>query len=113
MMTLWLPWLDTAKGYRDVFAEARSHVPADASCIFVEGFGESERAMAAYYLPSPPHARMHEGGSCPVLLWRGKAGRAQRVLESGWLPVWEGHRAGDTAERFRIFVRPMPAITGG
>lgn len=101
-MTLWLPWLEAAKGYRDVFTEAGERMPQ--GCVALLGFGESERAMAEYYIERPVRASAQRG-ACDTLLWRGKAGRTRHRPETGWRSVWAGSRAGDTGEKFELFVR--------
>jgi hypothetical protein len=100
-MTLWLPWIDAAKSYREVLEQAGMHAPR--TCLMLRGMGESEQAMLEYYAGlrgSPP------SGTCDALLWMGKAGSAKRrPPDTTWSSVWSGRRAGETVERFELFVR--------
>jgi 4-amino-4-deoxy-L-arabinose transferase-like glycosyltransferase len=103
-MTLWLPWIDSAKGYRDVLLEAAAHVPGD--CIVLRGLGESERAMVSYYTDLRVVRRRSD---CDAILWLGKPNTEKhRPTGSEWVSVWAGSRPGEGTERFEIFVRRPP-----
>src|SRR5205085_5976154 len=70
-LTLLVPWFDAAKSYRGVFTDAARHLPAGAGCIFVDGLGESERALVEYYVGIEPR-RFTAGGPCAAVLWMGR-----------------------------------------
>lgn len=100
-MTLWLPWLDAAKGYREVFEDMAQHVPA--GCLALSRLGESERAMVEYYTNRTTSTR---AADCDTLLWRRKAiTRKHRPPPEVWREVWSGARAGDTNETYELLVR--------
>jgi len=104
--TLWLPWLDAAKGYRSVFAEIGKHLPPNPDCIVTTSVGESERAMIWYYLGVRPRSRNHHPGDCTALLWQFRRHRPHPEPSSEvWRPVWRGGRLGDTSEGFVLYVR--------
>lgn len=102
-MTLWLPWIDAAKGYRSTFVEASRHVPEDATCVAVRSLGESERAMVDYYFGLPSRAA-GPAEACRVLFWLQKPATERMRPGETWMPVWSGGRPGEATERFVLFV---------
>ena len=111
--TLWLPWIDSAKSYRSVFASINTALPAHYRCIAEVGMGESERSMLSYFLGIRA-ARIESGSGalCDVLLVNGAANLPPRDIDvSRWVQIWEGARLGDRSERFWLYVqRPRPHI---
>ncbi|MCU0870279.1 MAG: hypothetical protein MUF30_11915 [Burkholderiales bacterium] len=102
--TLFGGYLDHAKSYRPVGAALRAAV-TDAGCVTSRGLGDSERALFDYFADLRTHRVEHGArvGDCPWLLVQG-------TVRSGfegppWLLVWEGARAGDKRERFRLYRR--------
>jgi len=94
-MTLWLPWIDHAKGYRGVIAEMKAH--AAPGCISGRALTEPQRAMFHY------HAGIHAGmRDCPNLVIH--TGSAEMPdAGAGWRPLWRGTRPGDNKEFFWLF----------
>jgi 4-amino-4-deoxy-L-arabinose transferase-like glycosyltransferase len=104
-MTLWLPWLDAGKSYRSMIAELARHLPGQSDCVASHGLGEPQRAMLHYHANllterAPPGAPI----KCGHLLTQGSAGDSAD-MGSGWKPVWDGARPGDTSERYRLYRR--------
>lgn len=104
VMTLWLPWLDTAKSYRAVFKDMARHAPP--GCVTLLKLGESERAMVGYYTRLPTTTTL---GGCDTILWTGHATKGKHRPGPGWEPVWSGQRPGELAEKFELFVRKKAA----
>lgn len=102
-LTLLLPWLDAAKSYRSVFTEVARHLPPDTSCLFVDGFGESERALVEYYTGLEPR-RFDRGGACVAMVWMGRL-EARTPPGPEWSLVWKGNRPAETSEHFELFVK--------
>jgi len=104
LMTLWLPWLDFSKTYRDVFTSMP--LPKQMKCIATIGLGESERAMLRYFTGHFPVRReIHPTADCDVLLIQGywQSG-VDRIDLKGWDPIWQGARPGDTNQKFWLYV---------
>jgi 4-amino-4-deoxy-L-arabinose transferase-like glycosyltransferase len=104
--TLWLPWLDAAKSYRQIFEAARARLPPRVGCVVMDGPGESERAMAEYWMAITPRRRFLREQECGALLWMGNAQKGHPWPGPDWRFAWGGGRAGDRDERFELFVRP-------
>jgi 4-amino-4-deoxy-L-arabinose transferase-like glycosyltransferase len=102
LMTLFLPNINYSKSYAAVARQMASAVPADAHCI-TSNAGPAQRASFAYY-----GKLRFEGatpGQCDLLLLqdsiRGKG--ALPLPGPQWTLLWEGRRASDRNERFRLF----------
>jgi 4-amino-4-deoxy-L-arabinose transferase-like glycosyltransferase len=113
LSTLWLPWLDTAKSYRGMFASMQGALPAHYGCLASENLGEHERAMLEYVTGIVSVRReVQPDARCDFLLLQRRAGdRVQ--LQGGWQLVWKGNRPGDNSERFSLFGRRSDAGATG
>lgn len=113
-MTIMLPELDYSRSYRDVAVKLENALPLGAqdarACVSADGLGLAQRASFAYFA-GVRFARMdfdniHESETCPYLLRQDLTRDPRGALPSGhWQPVWEGRRASDRDERYRLFRR--------
>ena len=104
--TLWMPWVDNAKGYRSVYVSMQPHLPAQYRCIASQGLGESTRPMLEYYLGILTERReLHPEADCDVLLIDGWAQQQPQNMAANWQLVWNGARPGDNEERFWLYVQ--------
>lgn len=111
--TLWLPWLDYARSYRGLFAQIASRLPPDTKCIVMNGVGESERAMAEYFIGVAPRARFDREDDCGALMWEGNVQNNRIWPGPGrWKLVWRGQRPGERIEGFDLFLRPEAPLAG-
>jgi 4-amino-4-deoxy-L-arabinose transferase-like glycosyltransferase len=103
LMTLMVGWIDNAKSYREMIASLQASLPARYDCIAGLALGESQRALMLYH--GGIVVRQVKVGEdpavCDLLLSEGTVDRG--LLPSPWEMVWEGHRAGDTRERYRLY----------
>jgi 4-amino-4-deoxy-L-arabinose transferase-like glycosyltransferase len=111
LMTLWLPIVNYSRTYRDVALQIAEHLPDDYACISPVRLGDAQLASFAYFADM----QFSFSGDCDVLLRQD----AQDFSDPSpmpsyvWKLVWEGRRAADRDERFRLYVRvdrPKPAI---
>ncbi len=105
--SLLLPWVNAARGYDATFAAMEQHVPADVSCIWTDGVGDSERAMVDLDTRLQPIIAdgLRADQPCPALLVEDKAAARLAMPSAPWRLVWQGGRPGDTNERYRLFLR--------
>jgi 4-amino-4-deoxy-L-arabinose transferase-like glycosyltransferase len=96
-MTLWLPWLDHAKGYRGVIAELKAH--AAPGCIAGRNLTEPQRAMFHYHAGVRADQR-----DCPNLVVH-TAQAKEPDPGPEWKLAWRGTRPGDSKEFFWLFKR--------
>jgi 4-amino-4-deoxy-L-arabinose transferase-like glycosyltransferase len=109
VMTLFLPDLNYSKSYATVARQLAANLPADASCVDAH-VGLPQRASFAYY-GAVPFAPVGEKRACSLLLVQDsvKLGddkeRAPLHDPREWEQIWEGRRASDRDERFRLYQR--------
>jgi 4-amino-4-deoxy-L-arabinose transferase-like glycosyltransferase len=103
LTTLWMPWLDYAKSYQQVFSTIPW--PASVTCIASVGMGESERAMLDYVAHRITIRReILPAATCNTLLMQGYAATGSQAVDlSVWEPIWDGARPGDDWQRFWLF----------
>jgi 4-amino-4-deoxy-L-arabinose transferase-like glycosyltransferase len=107
LMTLWLPWLNYAQSYASVASEMTSHLPEDYRCINTDGVGPAQRASFAYLgkMQFGPEANK----DCDLLLVQDdglrKRGATLKKIEGDPVLLWQGRRAADRHEFFRLYKR--------
>ena len=112
LMTLFLPDLNYSKSYAGVAQAIAAKLPHDANCIDTN-VGAPQRASFAYYGRLPFVGV--EGGKCDYVLLQDSVktrgdGELSRELSRQWgtrgaTLLWEGRRASDRDERFRLYRR--------
>lgn len=108
LMTLWLPWLNYGQSYAPVAREIAARLPAGYGCVQADGVGPAQRASFAY-LGQMQFAR-DSRQSCDFLLVQdsgiNRKGRNQLKPVDGSLHLlWQGRRAADRHEFFRLYRR--------
>jgi 4-amino-4-deoxy-L-arabinose transferase-like glycosyltransferase len=103
--TLFLPWIDTGKSYRSVFASMQQSVPPEYRCISSRSLGDSQRALLLYFSNIVTHREeiAARRRNCDLLLIQGVA--REQATPPGWRKIWEGARPGDKVERYRLYQR--------
>jgi 4-amino-4-deoxy-L-arabinose transferase-like glycosyltransferase len=110
LMTLWLPWLNYGQSYAGVAQQIKIHLPADYRCVSARGVGPAQRASFAYL----GGVRFEKAGNerCEFLLVQDSGLRKQRAqlspVDSQYKLLWQGRRAADRHEFFRLFKRSSP-----
>ena len=91
--------------YRATAADIASRLPVTRTCVAALGLGDPQRAMLDYFV----RLRFVPGESsgavpCEWLITQGTRDKAPAV-DAMWQLVWDGARAGDNVERFRLYRR--------
>ena len=109
LATLWLPWIDAAKSYRQVFLELGEALPPERGCLASMGLGESERAMLHYVLGIDTQRTEIVGDQgCTTILVEGLAQSPPESPPSpGQQLLWQGARPRDERERFWLYGKPL------
>jgi len=104
LMTLFLPNVNYSKSYATVARQAAAVLPADTDCV-ESNMGAPQRASFAYYARFPFVGV--QGGQCKLLLLQVSIkGKGQPPSPGAqWQLLWEGRRASDRVERFRLYRR--------
>ena len=111
LMTLWLPWLNYGKSYATVAEQIQSTLPVNYDCVTADGIGPAQRASFAY-LGEVKFAKKNQK-HCDYLLVqdkdvRHKHSEAIKKISEDYKLLWQGRRASDRDESFRLFVRKSP-----
>ncbi|MEO8039846.1 MAG: glycosyltransferase family 39 protein [Betaproteobacteria bacterium] len=103
LMTLLIAFVDNAKSYRDMIDSLVAALPAKRGCIVSVSLGESQRALLHYFagITTLRVEAGHAPQSCDLLFIEGTVDRGR--MTSPWTLMWEGHRAGDGRERYRLY----------
>ncbi|PLZ03647.1 UDP phosphate-alpha-4-amino-4-deoxy-L-arabinose arabinosyl transferase [Burkholderia sp. WAC0059] len=103
LMTLWLPVVNYSRTYRDVAQQIASHLPEDYTCISPVRLGDAQIATFAYF----GKMRFSFDEDCDVILRQDSQDFSDPSAMPNfvWKLVWEGRRAADRDERFRLYVR--------
>ncbi|TWI66203.1 4-amino-4-deoxy-L-arabinose transferase-like glycosyltransferase [Pseudoduganella lurida] len=100
-MTLFLSLTNYNKSYATVAGQVAAALPADTDCV-ASNAGPAQRASFAVFGRLPFNAV--DNDHCRILLWQDST-RLQRDPPGQWTQLWEGRRASDRSERFRLFRR--------
>jgi 4-amino-4-deoxy-L-arabinose transferase-like glycosyltransferase len=110
LMTLWLPWLNYGQSYANVAEQIKTHLPNNYRCVSARGVGPAQRASFAYLGEVQFEKASNE--SCEFLLVQDSGLRKQRTqlspVEKEFTLLWQGRRASDRHEFFRLFKRTSP-----
>ncbi len=103
--TLWLPWIDNAKRYRDVFNQAIAQLPTNVHCVSGLQLGESTRPMFVYYfqLKNQPYT-IGDSPACKAVLidqWD----MSTPKTPPNWRLVWKGTRPQENEDQFWLYLR--------
>jgi 4-amino-4-deoxy-L-arabinose transferase-like glycosyltransferase len=108
--TLWLPFLNAGKSYREMILSLRKFIPPE-NCVASRQLGEPQRALLDYYDQiKTTREEVVSDPSCNVLLVQGSHATGAAADGRGWKLVWQGSRAGDRNELYRLYVRGATAI---
>jgi 4-amino-4-deoxy-L-arabinose transferase-like glycosyltransferase len=106
LMTLWLPWLDAAKSYKETFISMQKALPSRFACITSHYMGDAQRAAVDYYLNIHVFPfEITQNLGCDLYLLQDERDRANVDPGQDWKLIWQGKRPSDRRESFRLFQR--------
>ena len=104
LMTLWLPWIDSAKSYAPVFTSLQKAIVGNASCIRTMNVGQSQRLLLNYHTNLKPiQSDESKATSCEFYLIQDERGTTRMQPSDEWALIWQGKRAADRKESFRLY----------
>jgi 4-amino-4-deoxy-L-arabinose transferase-like glycosyltransferase len=105
LMTLWLPFVNYSRTYREVAQKIAMHLPATYQCILPVRLGDAQIASFAYF--GKMRFSFIENPQCDVLLRQDTPDydAPPSSFSYHWEKVWEGRRPADRSERFRLYLR--------
>ena len=105
-MLLWLPWIDYGKSYRPVAQALKAKLHGLSGCIASRGLGEAQRAAFDYHANIVTERGVSGARrDCRLLLVQDNARLTETNPGGTWKKIWEGNRAGDRSEKFRLYIR--------
>jgi hypothetical protein len=106
LMSLWLPWIDSARSYKKIMTNIQAAVPADFACITSRNLGTAQQALLHYYtdLRTQPFETTQRL-DCDLYLIQDERGREKIRPGEDWIMIWHGKRPADRRESFRLYQR--------
>lgn len=106
LMSLWLPWIDSARSYKKIMTSIQAALPADFACITSRNLGEAQQALLHYYTGLRTHPfETRQRLDCDLYLIQDERGREKVIPGDEWVMIWHGKRPADRRERFRLYQR--------
>ena len=103
-VVLLMPWIDAAKGYRDVYEGMARSLPVAYSCIQSEQLGESERGILEYTLGIVTvRKEATPAANCPFLVRQLKQQLDVSAPKGDWILLWAGGRPSCANEHFELY----------
>lgn len=106
--TLWMPWIDYGKTYRQTSASLAKALPAEHECIASANVPESILASLDYFDGIRTiSARYATSEACNLLLIHGSPKDVGASATNGWRRIWVGGRPGERrdTEKLHLFAR--------
>lgn len=106
LMTLWLPMIDSARSYRDIFTSLKKALPAQYACISSNRLGDAQRDLLHYFADVKTQSSETEGTrNCDLYLIQDEKGREKVEPGLDWKLIWSGKRVSERRESFRLYQR--------
>jgi len=106
LMTLWLPMIDSARSYRDIFTSLKKALPAQYACISSNRLGDAQRDLLHYFADARTQPSETEGTlNCDLYLIQDEKGREKVEPGYDWKLIWSGKRVSERRESFRLYQR--------
>lgn len=106
LMTLWLPWIDSARSYKDIMFSLQRAIPQNYTCINSSNLGNAQAALLDYYTGIKPQPlETADELACDLYLIQDE--RRREKIEPGpqWELIWQGKRVAERRESFRLYQR--------
>ncbi|MDP2246581.1 MAG: glycosyl transferase, partial [Nitrosomonadales bacterium] len=104
LMCLWLPWIDSARSYAGVMQGIGKAVPEQYNCMQSSNLGSAQEALLDYYTDIRVQV-LKRGVDCNLHLIQDERGKPTITPGSEWQLIWEGKRAAERRESFRLYQR--------
>ncbi|MDR1935962.1 MAG: glycosyltransferase family 39 protein, partial [Candidatus Accumulibacter sp.] len=108
LASLWMPWIDYGKTFREVSVSLQKALPAKTDCIASIGLPLSFLASLDYFagIHTLPQ-KSEQAAACSWLLAQGGRHNPADLVSAGWRPVWQGNRPSDRRanDKFHLYRR--------
>ena len=98
-------WVDERKTYAPMITSMMMHIDPIHNCVIAQ-VGPAQRGLIHYYgnIKTTKVYLENDGHSCDYLIYQDRWG-APNDIGLPWSLLWEGGRAGDRSERYRLYKR--------
>ena len=104
LMTLWLPMIESARGYQNVFSDLKKSLPTDFACVNSMHLGEPQQDLLHYFAGIKTHRlEVEQQLNCDLYLIQDNRGRDKVMPGDDWQLVWQGQRISERRESFRLY----------
>ena len=104
LMSLWLPMIDNARSYQQVFTSLKRALPRQYACITSNHLGDAQRDLLHYYANLKTQSfETTQRLDCDFYLIQDTRGSQKTVPGKDWKLVWKGKRSSERREGFRLF----------
>jgi 4-amino-4-deoxy-L-arabinose transferase-like glycosyltransferase len=104
LMTLWLPMIESARGYQSVFSDLKKSLPSDFACVNSIHLGEPQQDLLHYFADIKTHRlEVEQQLNCDLYLIQDNRGRDKVMPGEDWQLVWQGQRISERRESFRLY----------
>lgn len=104
LMTLWLPWIDSARSYQNLWLKMRQSMPAQYACMSGRNLKAPQVDLLHYYLDIKVQAYGSSPlQSCDLYLIMDNPRQPKVEVGSEWKLIWQGSRPRDKDEKFRLY----------
>ena len=101
---LLMPWIDSAKSYRNVFEDLARALPAAYSCVQSNELGESERGILHYTIGLVTvRSEVSLSANCSFLVRQIRQRTDPPAPAGDWALLWTGSRPNAGNERFELY----------
>jgi 4-amino-4-deoxy-L-arabinose transferase-like glycosyltransferase len=105
-VALLVPLIDYGKSYRGMAEALKAQLPGgEDACVSSRHLGEPQRASLHYFAGLVTLRDEVTNADCGLMLVQGSAADDSGNPGAGWTLVWQGNRAGDKNERYRLYRR--------
>lgn len=106
LMTLWLPMIESARGYQRVFLDFKKALPSEFACVNSMHLGESQQDLLYYFAGVKTHRLETEQHlNCDLYLIQDNRPREKVEPGNDWKLIWDGKMMSERREGFRLFQR--------
>jgi 4-amino-4-deoxy-L-arabinose transferase-like glycosyltransferase len=106
LMTLWLPMIDSARSYKQIFSDLKQSLPRKYACVSSNRVGDAQRDLLHYFANLKTQTLETEGAlNCDLYLVQDEKSREKIEPGADWKLIWSGKRVSERKESFRLFQR--------
>jgi len=104
LMTLWLPMIDSARSYQEVFTSLKRSLPKQYACVTSSHLGDAQRDLLHYYANLKTQSfETEQRLDCDLYLIQDTRGNEKVEPGQNWKLIWSGKRIQERRESFRLF----------